>query len=62
VEEAWMRAISIGAGIALWAWIGRVLCFQRGDVDIVHCRWSALTFAISHFKRCHSMASGLLPR
>jgi len=62
VEEGRTRTISIGAGIALWAWIERVRCSQRDDVDIVHCRWSALIFAISHFKRCRSMAYGLPPR
>ncbi len=54
-----MRAVLVSVGIALWAWIGRVRCFLWGDVDIVHCRWSALIFAISHFTRCRSTASGL---
>jgi hypothetical protein len=57
-----MREISVSVGIALWAWIGRVRCSQRDDVDIVHCRWSAPTFATSLFRRCRSMASGLPPR
>ena len=57
-----MQAISFGAGIALWAWIGQARCSQRGDVDILHYRWSAPIFDPSLFRCCRSMASGLLPR
>lgn len=57
-----MRAISICAGIALWAWIERGRYFQRGGVDIVHCRWFVLISEISPFMRCRSMGFGLPPR
>ncbi len=57
-----MQAISFGAGTALWAWIGQARCSQRGDVDILHYRWSAPIFDPSLFRCCRSMASGLLPR
>ncbi len=57
-----MQAISLGAGIALWAWIGPARYSQRGDVDIVHCRWSVPIYATFRFRRCRSMASGLPPR
>jgi hypothetical protein len=57
-----MQAISLGAGIALWAWIGRARCSQRGDVDILHYRWSAQIYETFRFKRCRSMAFGLPPR
>jgi hypothetical protein len=33
-----MQAISLGVGIALWAWIGPARYSQRGDVDILHYR------------------------
>ena len=54
-----MRAISVGVGIKLWASIERARFSQRGDVDIVHCRWFVPTFAPFPFRRCRSMASGL---
>jgi hypothetical protein len=57
-----MQAISLGADIALWAWIGPGRYSQRGDVDTLHYRWSAQIYATFHFKRCRSMASGPLPR
>jgi hypothetical protein len=57
-----MQAISLGAGIALWVWIGRARCSQRGDVDILPYRWSAQIFDPSLFRCCRSMAFGLPPR
>jgi hypothetical protein len=57
-----MQAISLGAGIVLWAWIGPARYFQRGDVDILYYRWSAQIYATFPSKRCRSMASGPLPR
>ena len=38
VEEARMRAISIGAGIVSWAWIGQVRCSQWAAVDTHYYR------------------------
>jgi hypothetical protein len=57
-----MQAISLGAGIVLWAWIGPARYSQRGDVDILHYRWSVPIYATFRFKPCRLMASGLLPR
>ena len=60
--EARMQAISSSVDIAWWEWIGRVPCSQRGGVDIVQYRWSALTSVPFPFTRCRSMVSGLLLR
>jgi hypothetical protein len=57
-----MQAISIGVGIMLSVQIERVHCSQQDDVDILHCRWSALIYATFRFKQCRSMAFGLPPR